>query len=232
MGIQEELVDRLGLTPAVAEQHKMELQLLLRFHNWNSYTAEEALRKNTLDAMEQAGILTQNAKLCKCGGNPKCLFCDGTGISSYYTPGTSSYLHQEKMKQRLEAQIPQSPKPRKTVPKDYFRTQMQKELERRNSISEINLDWINFQAEKLAEYHRKSYLLPVRYWTNGGAEWFNNQPLPKNATARRRLASMGPAAQCLARRRLATGGPRTPPVLAALMAEIEEAKRLYETKCR
>merc|ERR1711964_625196 len=129
--IQEELVDRLGLTPAVAEQHKMELQLLLRFHNWNSYTAEEALRKNTLDAMEQAGVLTQNAKVCKCGGNPKCLFCDGTGTSRYY-----------------------------------------------------------------------GYYTPE---------------------TRRRLTSMGPAAQCLERRRLATGGPRTPPVLAALMAEIEEA---------
>merc|ERR1711964_244475 len=143
--------------------------------------------------------------------------------TSYCTPD------QEKSKPQDAAQTPE----------DYFRTQMQKELERRNSIAEINLkdewksdgmkNWINFQADKLAGYFSiGDHLSKERYWTDRadltGAEWFNNQPLPKNATeTRRRLASMGPAAQCLERRRLATGGPRTPPVLAALMAEIEEA---------
>jgi len=132
-------------------------------------------------------------------------------------------------------------------PKDYFKTQIRKhfdELKIRKKKLEIDGekvdDFIINQARYYAQ-NRPKGVTKETYWAQRGAKGvYNDLPgsweLPGFTCypieGRRRLASMGPAAQCLERRRLATGGPRTPPVLAALMVEIEEAQRLYETKCR
>jgi len=102
-------------------------------------------------------------------------------------------------------------------------------------------DFVDRQVLIMVNDYNTQKLSKEEFWAARGPHDFYNA-LPEKweladyscypTPGRRRLASMGPAAQCLERRRLATGGPRTPPVLAALMAEIEEAKRLYETKCR
>jgi len=122
------------------------------------------------------------------------------------------------------------------------------EVTRRNGSTINPQKWIEEQARTTANCYdaivqqlKPTVVTKEYYWAQRGAKGvYNDLPgaweLPGFTCypieGRRRLASMGPAAQCLERRRLATGGPRTPPVLAALMAEIEEAKRLYETKCR
>jgi len=120
--------------------------------------------------------------------------------------------------------------------KSYFEKQMGEMLKTREENYVMSDDEIiqKFVGQVLT-FFGQSTLSKEEFWAmprQGPSQWFNqllNWDVPEQ---RRRLASMGPAAQCLERRRLATGGPRTPPVLAALMAEIEEAKRLYETKCR